>query len=134
MPQEPILFNGTIRDNIRYGNLEATDAEIETAARIANVEEFAAPLPLGYDTILGERGITLSGGQRQRVAIARAVLKNPPALSCAVPFRVRVVPATPAAVWNVPLVPELGTVRETFMVMPPAPDTVTLAGPLLVGQ
>jgi subfamily B ATP-binding cassette protein MsbA len=77
VPQEPILFNGTIRDNIRYGRLEATDAEIEEAARIANVEEFITPLPKGYDTVLGERGITLSGGQRQRVAIARAVLKNP---------------------------------------------------------
>jgi subfamily B ATP-binding cassette protein MsbA len=77
VPQEPILFNGTIRDNIRYGRLDATDAEIEDSARIANVEEFVAPLPQGYDTMLGERGITISGGQRQRVAIARAVLKNP---------------------------------------------------------
>jgi len=77
VPQEPILFNGTIRDNIRYGKLTATDAEIEAAARAANVEEFVLPLEKGYDTILGERGITLSGGQRQRVAIARAVLKDP---------------------------------------------------------
>ena len=77
VPQEPILFNGTIRDNIRYGKLTATDAEIESAARAANVEEFVLPLEKGYDTILGERGITLSGGQRQRVAIARAVLKDP---------------------------------------------------------
>ncbi len=77
VPQEPILFNGTIRDNIRYGKLTAIDAEIEAAARAANVEEFILPLEKGYDTILGERGITLSGGQRQRVAIARAVLKDP---------------------------------------------------------
>lgn len=77
VPQEPILFNGTIRDNIRYGRLDATDAEIEAAARDANVEEFVKALPEGYETVLGERGITLSGGQRQRVAIARAVLKNP---------------------------------------------------------
>jgi subfamily B ATP-binding cassette protein MsbA len=77
VPQEPILFNGTIRDNIRYGKLTATDAEIEAAARAANVEEFVLPLEKGYETILGERGITLSGGQRQRVAIARAVLKDP---------------------------------------------------------
>lgn len=77
VPQEPILFNGTIRENIRYGKLTATDAEIEAAARVANVEEFVLPLEKGYDTILGERGITLSGGQRQRVAIARAVLKDP---------------------------------------------------------
>ena len=77
VPQEPILFNGTIRDNIRYGRLEATDEEVETAARAANVAEFVEALPEKYETTLGERGITLSGGQRQRVAIARAVLKNP---------------------------------------------------------
>ena len=77
VPQEPILFNGTIRDNIRYGKLDATDAEVERAAKIANVEEFIDGLTDGYDTKLGERGITLSGGQRQRVAIARAVLKDP---------------------------------------------------------
>ena len=77
VPQEPILFNGTIRDNIRYGKLDATDAEVERAAKIANVEEFIGGLTDGYDTKLGERGITLSGGQRQRVAIARAVLKDP---------------------------------------------------------
>lgn len=77
VPQEPILFNGTIRENIRYGRLTATDAEVEAAAQSANVAEFVTPLPKGYDTVIGERGITLSGGQRQRVAIARAVLKNP---------------------------------------------------------
>jgi len=77
VPQEPILFNGTIRENIRYGRLTATDAEVEAAARAANVEEFVAQFPQGYETVLGERGITLSGGQRQRVAIARAVLKDP---------------------------------------------------------
>jgi subfamily B ATP-binding cassette protein MsbA len=77
VPQESILFNGTIRDNIRYGKLTATDGEIEAAARAANVEEFVLPLEKGYDTVLGERGITLSGGQRQRVAIARAILKDP---------------------------------------------------------
>lgn len=77
VPQEPTLFNGTIRDNIRYGRLTATDAEVEEAARAAHVEEFVTALPLGYETVLGERGITLSGGQRQRVAIARALLKDP---------------------------------------------------------
>ena len=77
VPQEPILFNGTIRDNIRYGKLDANDAEVEAAAKIANVSEFVDELPDRYDTKLGERGITLSGGQRQRVAIARAVLKDP---------------------------------------------------------
>lgn len=77
VPQEPILFNGTIRENIRYGRLDATDEEIEAAARAAHVAEFVEALPLGYDTPLGERGITLSGGQRQRVAIARALLKDP---------------------------------------------------------
>jgi subfamily B ATP-binding cassette protein MsbA len=77
VPQEPILFNGTIRENIRYGRLDATDGEIELAARDANVEEFVNGFSHGYETQIGERGITLSGGQRQRVAIARAVLKNP---------------------------------------------------------
>lgn len=77
VPQEPMLFSGTIRENIRYGRLGATDAEVEAAAGTANVEEFVAPLPLGYETVLGERGITLSGGQRQRIAVARVVLKAP---------------------------------------------------------
>ena len=77
VPQDPVLFNGTLRDNIRYGKLTATDAEVEAAAQMANVAEFAAQFPHGYDTMIGERGVTLSGGQRQRMAIARAVLKNP---------------------------------------------------------
>lgn len=77
VPQDPVLFNGTLRDNIRYGKLTATDAEVEEAARAANVAEFVAQFPQGYATMIGERGVTLSGGQRQRVAIARAVLKNP---------------------------------------------------------
>ncbi len=77
VPQDPILFNGTIRENIRYGRLDATDSEIEQAASDANVDEFVSGFPAGYETPIGERGITLSGGQRQRVAIARAVLKNP---------------------------------------------------------
>jgi ATP-binding cassette, subfamily B, bacterial MsbA len=77
VPQEPILFNGTLWDNIRYGRLDATDADVLAAARAANVDEFASAFPDGYKTMIGERGITLSGGQRQRVAIARALLKNP---------------------------------------------------------
>ena len=77
VPQEPILFNGSIRDNIRYGKLDATDAEIESAARSANVEEFVLGFDDRYETVIGERGVTLSGGQRQRVAIARAMLKDP---------------------------------------------------------
>ncbi len=77
VPQEPILFNGTLRENIRYGRLNATDAEIEEASRGANVEEFVLGMPEGYETMIGERGVTLSGGQRQRVAIARALLKDP---------------------------------------------------------
>ena len=77
VPQETQLFAATIRENIRYGRLDATDAEIEEAARAANVEEFVQKLPEGYETMVGERGITLSGGQRQRVAIARAILKDP---------------------------------------------------------
>lgn len=77
VPQEPILFNGSLRENIQYGKLDATEEEVLRAARDANVEEFAASLPDGYETVIGERGVTLSGGQRQRVAIARAVLKDP---------------------------------------------------------
>ncbi len=77
VPQEPILFSGPIRENIRYGKLDATDAEIAAAAQSANIAEFITSLPDGYDTVVGERGMTLSGGQRQRVAIARAILKNP---------------------------------------------------------
>jgi ATP-binding cassette, subfamily B, bacterial MsbA len=77
VPQDTILFNGTIRENIRYGNLSATDEEVEQAAKAANVHEFVQGFHLGYQTVIGERGITLSGGQRQRVAIARAILKNP---------------------------------------------------------
>jgi subfamily B ATP-binding cassette protein MsbA len=77
VPQDTILFDGTIRENIRYGRLDATDAEVEAAARMANVEEFAVGFKKGYETAIGERGITLSGGQRQRVAIARVMLKDP---------------------------------------------------------
>jgi subfamily B ATP-binding cassette protein MsbA len=77
VPQETLLFSGTIRDNIRYGRLDADDAAIELAARAANAHEFIQTLPQGYDTAVGERGVKLSGGQRQRIAIARAILKDP---------------------------------------------------------
>ena len=77
VPQETQLFNGTIAENIRYGRLEATPAEIEAAAHEANADEFIANLAEGYDTLVGERGIRLSGGQRQRIAIARAILRDP---------------------------------------------------------
>jgi len=75
--QEPILFSTTVADNIRYGRVSATPAEIEEAAKAANAHEFVSRFPQGYATMVGERGIQLSGGQKQRVAIARAVLKNP---------------------------------------------------------
>nr|MBI2905806.1 ATP-binding cassette domain-containing protein [Chloroflexota bacterium] len=77
VPQEIQLFGGTVRDNIRYGKLDAPDAEVEAAALAANAAEFIARLPQGYDTLVGERGVKLSGGQRQRIAIARALLKDP---------------------------------------------------------
>jgi len=80
VPQEPILFADTIRENIRYGRLEATDAEIDEAARSANATEFISRLPMGLATIVGERGVRLSVGQRQRVAIARALLRDAPIL------------------------------------------------------
>lgn len=77
VPQETMLFSTSVRENIRYGRLDATDDEVIEAARAANAEEFIKDLPEGYDTKLGERGLNLSGGQRQRLAIARAILKNP---------------------------------------------------------
>lgn len=75
--QDVFLFDGTVNDNIGYGNRQSTLEEIENAARVANAHEFIAELPLGYETIIGERGVKMSGGQRQRLAIARAVLANP---------------------------------------------------------
>jgi ABC-type multidrug transport system fused ATPase/permease subunit len=75
--QEPFLFAGTIRDNVRYGRPDADDAAVEAAGRAAHVDEFAEALPEGYDTDVGEGGGKLSGGQRQRVAIARALLRDP---------------------------------------------------------
>lgn len=77
VPQDVILFGGTIRENIAYGNTDAPFEAIEEAARKANAEDFILSFPDGYDTLVGERGIQLSGGQRQRIAIARAVLKDP---------------------------------------------------------
>lgn len=77
VPQEVHLFSTSIKDNIRYGNLEATDQEIEAAAKAANAHDFIQEMPDGYDSLIGEKGVKLSGGQRQRVAIARAILKNP---------------------------------------------------------
>jgi ATP-binding cassette subfamily B protein/subfamily B ATP-binding cassette protein MsbA len=75
--QDVFLFDGTVRDNIAYGGRDASEAEIEDAARRANAHEFIVRLPAGYDTIIGERGVKLSGGQRQRLAIARAILASP---------------------------------------------------------
>jgi subfamily B ATP-binding cassette protein MsbA len=77
VPQETILFGGTIRENIRYGRLDATEDELITAARAANAHDFIMSFPQQYDTLVGERGMNLSGGQRQRIAIARAILKDP---------------------------------------------------------
>jgi len=77
VPQETLLFGGTIRENILYGKLDATQSQMVEAAVSANAHDFIMDTPNGYDTIVGERGIKLSGGQRQRVAIARALLKNP---------------------------------------------------------
>lgn len=77
VPQDIMLFGGSIKENIAYGNQQATEEEIMAAAKQANAHEFISKFPEGYETIVGERGIKLSGGQRQRVAIARAILKNP---------------------------------------------------------
>jgi ABC-type transport system involved in Fe-S cluster assembly fused permease/ATPase subunit len=80
VPQDTVLFNDTIRYNIRYGRWEASDAEVEEAARLAQIDGFIRMSPKGYDTQVGERGLKLSGGEKQRVAIARTVLKAPPIL------------------------------------------------------
>ena len=77
VPQDVLLFGGTIRENIAYGNPDAAQEEIEQAARQANAHDFIVSFPEGYDTIVGERGVKLSGGQRQRIAIARAILRDP---------------------------------------------------------
>lgn len=80
VPQEPYLFEGSVRENIRMGKLDASEEEIVRAARMANAHEFIRKLEKGYDTQVGERGNRLSGGQRQRIAIARAILKGAPIL------------------------------------------------------
>ena len=80
VPQEPMLFHRSLRENISYGKPDATDAEIIAAAKKAHAYEFIRKLPEGLDTIVGERGVKLSGGQRQRIAIARAIIKDAPIL------------------------------------------------------
>jgi ATP-binding cassette subfamily B protein len=80
VPQDTVLFNDTIRYNIRYGRPDASDAEVEGAARLAQIHDFVVSLPKGYDTVVGERGLKLSGGEKQRVSIARTILKGPPIL------------------------------------------------------
>jgi ATP-binding cassette subfamily B protein len=80
VPQEPVIFATSVRENIRFGRPEASDAEVEQAARAAAADEFIARLPEGYATYVGERGVMLSGGQRQRIAIARAILRDAPVL------------------------------------------------------
>ena len=77
VPQETVLFNGSVYDNILYGRLDATQEEVEAAAKAANAHNFIMDLPKGYQTMLGDRGVNISGGQRQRISIARAILKNP---------------------------------------------------------
>ncbi|HSM96830.1 MAG TPA: ABC transporter ATP-binding protein/permease [Rhizomicrobium sp.] len=80
VPQDTVLFNDTVRYNIAYGRIGATEAEIKDAARHAQIDPFIRELPLGYESMVGERGLKLSGGEKQRVAIARTILKNPPIL------------------------------------------------------
>jgi ATP-binding cassette subfamily B protein len=76
--QDPMLFHRSLRENVRYGRLEASDSEVQEAAAQAHAHDFIVSLPEGYDSLVGERGVRLSGGQRQRIAIARAILKNAP--------------------------------------------------------
>ena len=80
VPQDPIIFAASARENIRFGRLDATDAEVEEAARAAAAHDFITALPEGYDSFVGERGVMLSGGQKQRIAIARAILRDAPVL------------------------------------------------------
>ncbi|MEX0329405.1 MAG: ABC transporter transmembrane domain-containing protein [Ruegeria sp.] len=80
VPQDPVIFAASARENIRFGRLDATDAEVEAAAQAAAAHEFIAALPQGYDSFVGERGVMLSGGQKQRIAIARAILRDAPVL------------------------------------------------------
>ena len=80
VPQDTVLFNDTVKYNIAYGRIGANEAEIKEAARLAQIDKFIVELPLGYDSMVGERGLKLSGGEKQRVAIARTILKNPPIL------------------------------------------------------
>ena len=80
VPQDTVLFNDTVKYNIAYGRIGANEADIKEAARLAQIDKFIAHLPLGYDAMVGERGLKLSGGEKQRVAIARTILKNPPIL------------------------------------------------------
>jgi len=78
--QDTVLFHGTIKSNIAYGRAGASDAQIVEAAKLANAHEFISAMPQGYDSLVGERGLTLSGGQRQRIGIARAIIRNCPIL------------------------------------------------------
>jgi len=80
VPQDPVIFAASARENIRFGRPDASDAEVEEAARAAAAHEFLTALPQGYDTYVGERGLMLSGGQKQRIAIARAILRDAPIL------------------------------------------------------
>ncbi len=111
--QQPLLFAGTVRENIAYGKPEATQEEIEAAARAADVHEFIRALPHGYNTVVGERGDTLSGGQRQKIAIARAVIKDPTILILDEPTAA--LDATSAAQVNATLT-RLAAGRTTFRV------------------
>jgi ATP-binding cassette subfamily B protein len=80
VPQDPVIFAASARENIRFGRPDATDAEVEAAAKAAAAHDFLSVLPKGYDTYVGERGLMLSGGQKQRIAIARAILRDAPIL------------------------------------------------------
>src|SRR5690625_7811784 len=80
VPQDVVLFDGTAEENIRYGSVDATHEEVETASQLAEAHDFNQQLPEGYSTLTGERGVKLSGGQRQRLSLARAILRDPPVL------------------------------------------------------
>ena len=110
VPQEPVLFSGTVLDNLRYGRIEASRDEACHAATTANAHDFVCAFDDGYDTVVGERGIALSGGQKQRIAIARALLVDPTVW--------QILPSTPCSYTSPPLGTPASILRAPIVLCP----------------